>query len=183
LTREAREKICTDKNLFGAEVYTDDSDPVAMCVHSGWIRGEWADEVDTLLMDLPPPPPIDQEVDEEMTEKPEAPIVPPEDMDLHITMRILPPLQKYKGVLMHGVGSRDWSESHDGLSWMVDKLRWVDEGNSRAFARTGKARRARLEAAHSLVAMFSKGPAMSGLELGLQTNAMANWRPMAQAAA
>jgi hypothetical protein len=180
LTRDAREKICTDRNLHGTEIYTDDSDPVAMCIHSGWLRGDWGDDVDTALMELPPPPPIDQEVDEEMTEKPDAPIVPPEEMDLHITLRILPPLKQYKPVICYGIQSREWGDNHEGLSWTVDKLRWVDERNSRGFARGGKARRARLEAAHSLVAMFSNGPVTNGRDMG--SNGMERM-PLAQAVA
>jgi hypothetical protein len=155
LTREAREKICTDRYIFGTEIYTDDSDPVAMCVHGGWLRGEWAVDVDTSLMDIPRPPPADEEVDEEMVERPDHPIIPPEDSDLHITLRILPQLKEYKGTVMYGVMSRDYpSGSHDGMSYMVEKLRWVDEGSGRFTARGGKAKRARLEAAHGLVAMF-----------------------------
>jgi len=33
------------------------------------------------------------------------------------------------------------------------KMRWVDEGNSRAVERTGRGRRSRLEAAESLIEM------------------------------
>jgi hypothetical protein len=179
LTREAREKVCMDRNLHGTEVYTDDSDPVAMCMHSGWLYGEWGDDVDRTLMELPVPPALDEMVDEELTEKPESPIVPPEDMDLHITLRILPPLKHYNGVLLRGIQSREWGDNHEGMSWMVDKIRWVDERNSRGFARGGKARRARLEAAHSLVAMFSNGPE-PGKELNKGLDRMV---PLAQVAA
>jgi hypothetical protein len=156
LTRESREKICADRNLFGSGVYSDDSDPVAILIHSGWIRGEWSDDIDTRLLDLPSPPPEDQEVDEEMTAKPPTPIIPPDDMDLHITVLILPALKQYQGNVMYGVKSRDYDEQHDGMSYMIHKIRWTDEGaSSRNLERTGKARRMQIEAAQSLVALFA----------------------------
>lgn len=152
LTPASREKICIDRNIHGAGIYTDDSDPIAVLIHSGWIRGEWGQEVDTSLMDLPPAPPEDQELDEEMLDKPPIPVIPPEDMDLHITLLVLPKLQEYKGAVCFGIKSRDWGD-HDGFSWTLLKMRWVDEGTSRSTERTGKARRQRLaaQAAESLL--------------------------------
>lgn len=152
LTPASREKVCMDRNLHGTGVYTDDSDPIAILIHSGWIRGEWGQDIETALMDLPPAPPEDQELDEEMLEKPPIPVIPPEDMDLQITLVVLPKLQEYKGAVCFGVKSRDWGD-HDGLSWGLVKMKWVDEGSSRAVERTGKGRRARLaaQATESLV--------------------------------
>ncbi|QDS74109.1 hypothetical protein FKW77_009752 [Venturia effusa] len=147
LTPASREKVCIDRNLHGTGIYTDDSDPIAMLIHSGWIRGEWGPDVGTSLMDLPPAPPDDEELDEETFDKPNHPVIPPDDMDLHITLVVLPRLVEYKGAVCFGVKSRDWDSEHDGHSWALLKTRWVDEGNSRAEERSGKARRARLAAA------------------------------------
>ncbi|KAF2428730.1 Rxt3-domain-containing protein [Tothia fuscella] len=166
LTREAREKICSDRYVFGMETYTDDSDPLAMCVHSGWIRGEWPEEVDTNLMDVPPPPPADEMIEADYTSKPEYPIVPPDGFDLHITVRILPPCVTYPGRLMYGILSREAGSEHDGQSWFIDRIDWVDEGNSRMLGRNGKAKRARLEAAQGLVNLFERQSVHASLGAG-----------------
>ncbi|KAH0113992.1 hypothetical protein KCU82_g23919, partial [Aureobasidium melanogenum] len=33
------EEICKTRAVWGSDVYSDDSDPIAAAVHSGWIRG------------------------------------------------------------------------------------------------------------------------------------------------
>lgn len=148
LRKEKLENICKTRNLHGSEVYTDDSDPVAVLVHSGWLRGEWPENVDTDLMDLPPAPSSDAVVPDEITAKPGIPFLAPEDRDLQITMVVLPQLKTYKGCVRYGMKSRDWgageTRPHDGVSWMVGKCTWVDMQGSRALGRSGKARRERL---------------------------------------
>lgn len=47
-----REEICARRALWGTGVYTDDSDPVAAAIHSGFIRGEWAEDVDVSMLNL-----------------------------------------------------------------------------------------------------------------------------------
>jgi hypothetical protein len=65
VNKEARENIHKNRFLEGTEVYTDDSDPIAMLIHCGWLRGEWPEEVDVEMLDLPPAPAEDAQVDEE----------------------------------------------------------------------------------------------------------------------
>ena len=48
----AREEITHRRALWGTDIYTDDSDVVAACIHGGWIRGEWPDDVDVDLLGL-----------------------------------------------------------------------------------------------------------------------------------
>lgn len=60
---------------------------------------------------------------------------------MHVTVVILPRLKKYAEVARNGVLSRAWGDNHDGVSFMVVKVRWVDEGLGRGVARSGKARR------------------------------------------
>ena len=48
----AREEITSRAFLWGTDVYTDDSDVVAACIHGGWIRGEWLEDVDASMLDL-----------------------------------------------------------------------------------------------------------------------------------
>ncbi|KAI5286775.1 hypothetical protein KEM52_001868, partial [Ascosphaera acerosa] len=47
-----REEICYRRALWGTGVYTDDSDPVAAAIHSGFLRGAWNPKIDTRLLDL-----------------------------------------------------------------------------------------------------------------------------------
>ena len=162
LTREQRELICLDRNLYGTDIYSDDSDPVAAAIHCGWIRGEWPEEVDVSLLE--PGSPMDREHSHRY--HPDAGIgdsdtssimkVPPQHgsirprphHDLHITLLILPPLQRYASSVRHGLKSRSWGANHDGMSFEILKLEWVDEGdNSRGDERTCAARRERLRAA------------------------------------
>jgi hypothetical protein len=144
LTAEMREKLCTDRYVFGTEVFTDDSDPLLAAMHSGWIRGSWPSEIDTSLMDLPPPPPADAPIVSELTAPPaEGPVLPPPNMDCHITILILPALVKYATSLRFGIRSRQWGDNHDGSSFMVTGVKWVDEGLERTSQRPGKAKKAR----------------------------------------
>src|SRR5262249_58971286 len=57
LLAEERLRICTDRCLWGTDLYTDDSDPLAAAMHAGWIRAEWPPDLDTAQLNLTPPPP------------------------------------------------------------------------------------------------------------------------------
>jgi hypothetical protein len=164
LTKEARENIHRNRSLEGTEVYTDDSDPIAMLIHCGWLRGEWPDDVDVDMLDLPPAPLDDAVVDEEYTKPPDVPLLPPEGKDLQLTMLILPPLKAYQGCVRYGLRSRDWEsgDQHDGFSWMVQKIRWVDESGSSGVKRNGKARRERIENQRNEAAIALLGLATTG---------------------
>ncbi|KAL9093434.1 MAG: hypothetical protein Q9159_000288 [Coniocarpon cinnabarinum] len=50
LSDKSREQIMSERQIWGTDVYTDDSDVLAAAIHSGWILGAWADDVD--LADL-----------------------------------------------------------------------------------------------------------------------------------
>jgi Histone deacetylation protein Rxt3 len=142
-----REEICARRALWGTGVYTDDSDPVAAAIHSGYIRGEWGEDVDISMLDLEiksdyhhaPQPATDAPAG-----KPLIPPVPPANKDLHITLLILPRLERYESSLMFGVKSRAWQGTHDGMSYKVERIEWVDEGSTRGEERSGAARRKRL---------------------------------------
>jgi len=76
---------------------------------------------------------------------PNGPQPPPSDLDLHLTLLLLPPLEKYSASSWRGVRSRAWGGNHDGGSFKVHKLEWVDEGaEGRYQERGGEARRKRL---------------------------------------
>ncbi|EPE03034.1 histone deacetylation protein rxt3 [Ophiostoma piceae UAMH 11346] len=52
LEAAAREEITYRRALWGSDIYTDDSDVIAACIHGGWIRGEWPEDIDVSLLGL-----------------------------------------------------------------------------------------------------------------------------------
>lgn len=121
------------RKLWGTDVYTDDSDVLAMCVHAGWIEAphlpnvpEWlagggASNVSKAWTEL--------------TERQErafghAPRAPPSrehrgtqlTCDLSVTLRIAPKLILYKGCHRGGIKSRSWGNTHDGASLVVESV-------------------------------------------------------------
>lgn len=160
------EMICKERRLFGTEVYTDDSDVVAAAVHSGWLKGDFGDYNDDLhdLCDnySEAGEAAEEERPLELTSKPSRPVTPPEEYDAHVTVLILPPLDSYAATNQHHLWSREWRTLHDGMSFMIHRVDFVDEGAlRRAVERTAKAKKARIaveemkrrEAAAGLVMM------------------------------
>jgi hypothetical protein len=207
-----REEICARRALWGTGVYTDDSDPVAAAIHSGFIRGEWGDDVDVSLLDLeikdghqhaprspngtsnitsktPPPQPTStlangnakgnakgkesekagghsQSQQESTRAKPRIPPVPPADKDLHITLLVLPALERYDSSVMYGLKSRAWGGNHDGMSFKVERIEWVDEGAAKGEERGGEARRKRLRSMMQSGRIFTAGMKMKERKMG-----------------
>lgn len=144
LSKDSREEITARRPVWGTDIYTDDSDVIAACIHAGWIRGEWSEDVDISLLGL--------EIDASdgpsegaamvangknikgkgmLLNKPppKGPMVPLENKDLHITLLVLPTLEKYSSVTRFGLKSREWADNHDGLSFMILSIKWVDAGD------------------------------------------------------
>ncbi|RMZ71057.1 histone deacetylation rxt3 [Pyrenophora seminiperda CCB06] len=151
-----RQHVVLERHLWGARVYRDDSDPIAAAIHSGWIRGEWDDTVDVAMLDPRITAPNDpSDAEDVLTKMPAAPVTPPADMDLQIEILILPQLQEYTGSVEYGISSRK-SKGHEGLSFMINKIRWVEEGiGSRGQERTAAALKRRLDASATLLALQS----------------------------
>lgn len=149
------EEICRHRQVFGTDVYSDDSDVVAAAVHSGWLKGdfgEWTEDLQDVVDE-------DQEHEGKSREdrfeeaplslpsKPAKPVIPPSNYDAHITILILPPLESYASTSQHHVLSRQWSKDtpHDGMSYMIHCIDFVNEGSGgRSFQRGAKARKARM---------------------------------------
>ena len=153
-----REEITRHRAVWGCNIYTDDSDPLAAAIHSGWVQGSWGDDVDASMLELPPStsrPPgkalaINANANElapntpTMASPPPQPITPPKDRDLHLTCLVLPPLQEYPSKICHGIKSRAWGDNHDGMSFRIEKIEWVDEGIGKSEERTAEAKRRRM---------------------------------------
>jgi hypothetical protein len=168
-----REEICARRALWGTGVYTDDSDPVAAAIHSGYIRGAWGEDVDESMLDLEikdiyqHAPQFTAEATDGKSDSHEKearlPPVPPTDKDLHITLLILPRLEKYDSTVMFGLKSRKFEGRHDGMSFKVHSVDWVDDGVGRGEERSGEARRKRLRTLMQ-TGRICTGPAMAKMD-------------------
>ena len=146
LSRKHREQVCLHASLWGIDIYSDDSDPLAAAIHSGWIRGDWGDIADFTMLEINPTPESkDTEHQPTLSAPPPFPMLPPPGNDLHITLLILPPLQQYPSRVNHGIKSRAWGNDHDGMSYRIEKIAWVEEKAERGEKRNGEARRKRLK--------------------------------------
>ncbi|KAH8811586.1 histone deacetylation protein Rxt3-domain-containing protein [Xylogone sp. PMI_703] len=162
LSATSREEITARRGVWGTDIYTDDSDIVAACIHQGWFRGEWPEDVDVSLLGLElddgssdnnttkSPPKTEGEV---MLTSPPAkgPMPVPPLLDLHVTVLILPALEKYSSTTRFGMRSREWggkhdgwTSTHDGLSFMIMSIKWVNGVDSNV-SRSGLSRRMELE--------------------------------------
>lgn len=179
------EEICKRRQVFGTEVYSDDSDVVAAAIHSGWLKGdfgEWNDDLQDICGDSPEQPDKDkgsaqqdnvEEAPLSLPSKPAKPVIPPSNYDAHITILVLPPLEAYASTSQNHILSREWSRDtpHDGMSFTVHRVDFVAEGAAgRSFPRGAKARKARLaveegkrqEAARALLMLPGLGGGSAG---------------------
>lgn len=147
----SREELTAGRAVWGTDVYTDDSDVIAACIHSGWIRGAWPADVDVSLLGLDVEAKArkihgstgkgkengsrrnslanaasDKMEDVTLTDPPLlGPVSPIPDHDLQVTILILPSLEKYASTVRFGIKSREWEGTHDGLSYMILSNKWV----------------------------------------------------------
>lgn len=54
--------------------------------------------------------------------------MPPANTDMHVTLLILPALERYASSVWHGIKSRNWGGNHDGMSFKIERVEFVDEG-------------------------------------------------------
>lgn len=178
------EEICKRRQVWGSEVYTDDSDVVAAAVHAGWIRGDFG-ELDDDLRGLgedeaePADAAADADADADaprqfvLDARPRRPVDVPLGHDMHVTVLVLPPLDAYASTHAHHVLSREWAGAapHDGMSFMVHRVEFVDEGAAdRGVGRDAKSRKRRIvleerrrrEAAAALLMLPGVGKAAGG---------------------
>ncbi|RFU28237.1 hypothetical protein B7463_g8110, partial [Scytalidium lignicola] len=162
LSPTSREEITARRGVWGTDIYTDDSDIIAACIHQGWFRGEWPEDVDVSLLGLELDDssskshavkgPVQPEDGTTLTSPPaKGPMPAPPKLDLHVTVLILPALEKYSSTTRFGIRSREWggkhdgwTSTHDGLSFMIMSIKWVDGVDSN-ISRSGLARSRELE--------------------------------------
>jgi hypothetical protein len=189
------EEICRRREIWGTDIYTDDSDPIAAAVHAGWIQGAFGD-LDEDIRQLRVGPDQSNDMDDTsdtiadvpapalaVTAVPSKPLPIPVGHDAHITLLILPPLTQYASTHRHHMHSRPWPSHHDGMSFAIHRIDFVREGPIARFAERGaKARKARIlaeersrrEMAALGLLMFSGGGNRIGTETGRKDVAAAS---------
>ncbi|KAI3617578.1 hypothetical protein CBS9595_003487 [Malassezia furfur] len=147
------------RKLWGTDVYTDDSDVLAMCVHAGWIEAphiphvpEWLGGGGTSAVSKAWVQLTDrQERAMGHVRRGASPSTSPHGMpltcDLSVTLRIAPKLILYKGCHRGGIKSRSWGNTHDGVSLVVESVELRPSGYAAGPSRkSAKARMAHLAA-------------------------------------
>lgn len=169
-----REEICRRRALWGTDIYTDDSDVIAAAIHSGWLRGEFGDDVDPAILEIGRPSKADNKTDKPangphdvFTSPPNEPMVPPPGKELRLTLLVLPALEKYTSHISHGIKSRSWGNTHDGVSFRIEKMEWVHSSRGNGEDRSGEARRKRIRS------QFGGDGAMDGPSVRLDRHTMA----------
>ncbi|KEI41177.1 uncharacterized protein L969DRAFT_15203 [Mixia osmundae IAM 14324] len=115
-------KSIRECQVWGTDVYTDDSDVLAMCLHSNWLKFS------------------DSPVSESASKNHEA---------IAVTVRVAPRLLVYAGSLRNGLQSRSWGNSHDGVSLYIESIKATQDRRagrrrSKAFAHLGESARGRI---------------------------------------
>ncbi|KAI8969136.1 histone deacetylation protein Rxt3-domain-containing protein [Mycotypha africana] len=130
--------------LWGTEIYTDDSDIVAMAIHSGKFEPQFIEST------LDTEDPFVLAVSGKYKESCKAAkklalrgkkyinrnnrLFP--DFDLKVTVRVLPTLQHYASSVRHKIKSREWRK-HDGMSLFVTKVEKIKRGEAQLRGRIG----------------------------------------------
>lgn len=95
-------KPVRERKLWGTDVYTDDSDVLCICLHTGWLRP--ADDSDIAT----------------------AGSTATTTNGFQVTLAVLPPLIRYQGSARGGLRSRSWGNSHDGYSLSIQRVAPTD---------------------------------------------------------
>lgn len=109
-----------ERKIWGTDVYTDDSDILAACIHSGWLRlGSTAPLFGAAS--------AAEEASQKRRRRKKKPTL--DHRSLKITIVVAPKLIKYEGSLRAGVWSRSWGNSHDGVSYAIESVELVEVCN------------------------------------------------------
>ncbi|KAF3925738.1 hypothetical protein AA313_de0210133 [Arthrobotrys entomopaga] len=145
LNLEERERVCKKRLLWGAEVYSDDSNILAVLVHLGYIPAvrdghevsEFAEAHDAVVAKLSATKrrgaggSRGREMAAAAMAETGAPKVSGTvqvGKDVLVKIVIVGNLGRYASVVRYGLKSRSWDDGHDGMGFMVEDVKWV-EGN------------------------------------------------------
>ena len=124
------------RKIWGTDVYTDDSDILAACVHSGWLRLGSSAPLFGIPSSSSPPGraaaagSAEGNKKRKMEQSPTTSTKQLNHRSLKITIVVAPRLIKYEGSLRAGIRSRSWGNSHDGVSYAIESVELVDVSNA-----------------------------------------------------
>jgi len=172
LSDSHRRDVCRRRCLWGTEIYSDDSDIVAVLIHIGKIPGWLPEDVDPALVKgsgrrivirgalsaSGASSPTNSssgkcktngivaakkaEGKEREKEEEDVPEIPA-GKDLLVNLLILPALERYSGSVRYSLKSRSWNTIHDGMSYSIWDMQWAEAGA--AESRGGGSRKRRLD--------------------------------------
>ncbi|KAK9460766.1 histone deacetylation protein Rxt3-domain-containing protein, partial [Lipomyces oligophaga] len=90
------------REVWGTDIYTDDSDIVAALYHTGYLAKLFEPDVDDVVT----------------------------KGDCLATIRLLPLLERYQGSCRNGMNSRSWIIPHDGISYSIEGVEFVEKGKA-----------------------------------------------------
>ncbi|SGY32062.1 BQ5605_C002g01313 [Microbotryum silenes-dioicae] len=109
--------------VWGTDVYTDDSDVVAISLHSGWLR----------LSDSSSPKAGDPTAAQEALLRARTPLLEraksyacKKGRSLIVKLVVAPALVRYEGSPRQGIKSRSWGNGHDGVSFIIEGIEVCD---------------------------------------------------------
>ncbi|KAI9485766.1 MAG: histone deacetylation protein Rxt3-domain-containing protein [Benjaminiella poitrasii] len=115
--------------LWGTDVYTDDSDVVAMTIHSGQYKPAWVEPEEGTFMSAV----LGVENAVEKQRRRHRYAIP--DHDLKVIVRVLPTLEQYAGTIRNKLKSREWGK-HDGMSLFIQKVEKIKRGDAKLKGRS-----------------------------------------------
>ncbi|KAG0069050.1 hypothetical protein BGZ89_003617 [Linnemannia elongata] len=121
------------REVWGTDIYTDDSDVVAMLIHAGY----YVPPTNSQCTDEDSLHPTSQH--HNFVSNPIKHICP--GFDLAVTLRVMPKLIKYQGSIRHRIKSRTWSTGHDGVSFKIEAIRKLGAGEALNKGRSQSKRR------------------------------------------
>ncbi|KAF9543488.1 hypothetical protein EC957_000849 [Mortierella hygrophila] len=121
------------REVWGTDIYTDDSDVVAMLIHAGY----YIPPTNSHCTDEDSLHPTSQH--HNFVSNPIKHICP--GFDLAVTLRVMPKLIKYQGSIRHRIKSRTWSTGHDGVSFKIESIRKLGAGEALNKGRSQSKRR------------------------------------------
>ncbi|KAK6528447.1 hypothetical protein TWF281_009687 [Arthrobotrys megalospora] len=159
LSLEERERVCKKRLLWGTEVYSDDSNILAVLIHLGYLPAvregaevvEYASAHDAVIARLSAPKRRGGAGRREIVAVAMAEGAPKtsasmqEKKDLLVKVVICGNLGEYKSVVRYGLKSRGWDGGHDGMGFMVEDVKWVDSTIGFGDVRGGKGVHERLK--------------------------------------
>ncbi|KAI8355047.1 hypothetical protein B0O80DRAFT_498222 [Mortierella sp. GBAus27b] len=121
------------RELWGTEIYTDDSDVVAMLIHTGL----YIPPIGEHNGDQDPIQPDSQQ--HNFAAHPLKHVCP--NFDLAVTLRVMPKLVKYQGSIRNRIKSRTWNNGHDGQSLRIESIQKLCSGEALNRGRSQSKRR------------------------------------------